>query len=279
MKFTELTVLLPCHSLEDFPLYYEGTQADELLAAWCSLWHPALLASAAAVPAWHRIDVPPETFSGRLMTITPSCLDRLPAGYTARARNEGGWIVHETSRDAAVAAALQGLDGGDAGIDEPLAADFLALGFCRLQVELLTRQMRYTTNIDETHFQNEAVAAAQAAVAHDLPTARDHLQQCFDTLYECRKHFYPVDVYLLDLTLLATNTLGQSFRDALAAGTPTNLFATAALLKKISADPETWPRVLAGIDDGTIGILGGELEERELPLLPLESALSSLQPA
>ncbi len=48
-----------------------------------------------------------------------------------------------------------------------LAADFLALGFCRLQIELLTRQMRYSVNIDETHFQNEAVAAARAAVAGD----------------------------------------------------------------------------------------------------------------
>lgn len=277
MKFTELTVLLPCHSLEDFPVYYEGTQADELLAAWCSLWHPALLASAAAVPAWHRIDVPPETFSGRLITIAPSCLDRLPAGYVARAKNEGGWLVHETSRDAAVAAALAGLDGGDAGVDESLAADFLALGFCRLQVELLTRQMRYTTNIDETHFQNEAVAAAQAAVAHDVSAARDHLQQCFDTLYECRKHFYPVDVYLLDLTLLAANTLGQSFRDELASGAPTNLLATAALLRQISADPAAWSGVLAGIDAGTIAVVGGELEERELPLLPLESVLASLR--
>ena len=277
MKFTELTVLLPCHSLEDFPVYYEGAQADELLATWCALWHPALLASAAALPAWHRIDVPPETFSGRLMTVAPSCLDRLPAGYTSRAKNEGGWLVHETSRDAAVAAALAGLDGGDAGVDESLASDFLALGFCRLQVELLTRQMRYTTNIDETHFQNEAVAAAQDAVAHDVPAAREHLQQCFDTLYECRKHFYPVDVYLLDLTLLAANTLGHSFREELAGGAPTNLLATAALLQQISADSAAWSGVLAGIDAGTLAVVGGELEERELPLLPLESALDSLR--
>ena len=86
MKFTELTVLLPCHSLEDFPVYYEGTQADELLAAWCSLWHPAFLASAAALPAWHRIDVPPETFSGRLMTVAPSCADTvlIPRGIAKR---------------------------------------------------------------------------------------------------------------------------------------------------------------------------------------------------
>ena len=137
----------------------------------------------------------------------------------------------------------------------------MALGFCRLQVELLTRQMHYTTNIDETHFKSEVVAAAQAAVAHDVPAARDHLQQCFDTLYECRKHFYPVDVYLLDLTLLAANTLGQSLREELASGATTNLLATAALLKEISTDPAAWSAVLAGIDGGTIAVIGGELEE------------------
>ena len=41
MNYTDLTVLLPCHSLEDFPLYHEGAEADGLLAAWSALWHPA----------------------------------------------------------------------------------------------------------------------------------------------------------------------------------------------------------------------------------------------
>ena len=76
MKFTDLTVLLPCHSLEDFPVYHEGPVADQLLSAWCALWHPALVASAGAVPNWHRVDVPPETLAGRLITLPPFCLDR-----------------------------------------------------------------------------------------------------------------------------------------------------------------------------------------------------------
>jgi alpha-mannosidase len=278
MKFTELSVLLPCHSLEDFPVYHEGSAADELLAAWCALWHPALVAAVQAVPTWHRVDIPPEELAGRLITVPPFCLDRLPAGFLTRAEGEGAWLVRESSRDAAVAAALAGLDGGDPGLDSELVADFLALGFCRLQMELLTRQMRYSTNIDETHFQNEAVAAAQAAVAGDAAQARDHMQQCFDTLYESRKHFYPVDIYLIDVTLLADTTLGPPLAAELADGTPINLLAAAVLLEDLKAQhPDSWARLLAAIDAGTACVLGGDFQESELPLWPLETAQSVLR--
>jgi hypothetical protein len=47
----------------------------------------------------------------------------------------------------------------------PLVPDFLALGVGFLQVELLTRQMRYMSHIDQIYFQNEAIAAAMAALA------------------------------------------------------------------------------------------------------------------
>jgi alpha-mannosidase len=272
MKFTELTVLLPCHSLEDFPTYYDGPQADELLAAWCAPWHPALLASASAVPNWHRIDVPPESLENRLITLPPFCTDRLPAGFVARAQTEGACLVRRNSLEAAVAAALEGLDGGAAGIDKQLATDFLALGFCRLQIELLTRQMRYSTHIDETHFQNEAVAAAKASLEHDEATARQHLNLCFETLYEARKHFYPVDAHLLDLTLLAGTTLGAPLAAELAQATPANLLTTSSLLRQIASDqPATWASLLSAIDQGKACVLGGDQEERELPLLPLET--------
>ncbi|MBI3837711.1 MAG: hypothetical protein HY288_07230 [Planctomycetia bacterium] len=272
MKFTELTVLLPCHSLEDFPAYYEGPQADELLASWCALWHPALLATAKAVPNWHRVDVPPESLENRLITLPPFCADRLPAGFVTHAKTEGAWLVRKGGLEAAVAAALEGLDRGAAGVDEQLAADFLALGFCRLQIELLTRQMRYSTNIDETHFQSEAVAAAKAAVEHDEAIARQHLISCFETLYEARKHFYPVDAYLIDITLLAATTLGAPLESELARATPTNLLTSTSLLRQIASDhPAIWSSLLSAIDQGRAGVLGGEPHERELPLLPLEA--------
>ena len=34
----ELIILLPCHSLEDFPLHHEGEDAEGLLASWTALW-------------------------------------------------------------------------------------------------------------------------------------------------------------------------------------------------------------------------------------------------
>ncbi|HEY1068273.1 MAG TPA: hypothetical protein VGE52_19265, partial [Pirellulales bacterium] len=54
MKFEELIILLPCHSLEDFPLYHQGDEAEGLLAAWTALFHPAFLASAQTLPTWRR---------------------------------------------------------------------------------------------------------------------------------------------------------------------------------------------------------------------------------
>ncbi|HEV3020852.1 MAG TPA: glycoside hydrolase family 38 C-terminal domain-containing protein, partial [Pirellulales bacterium] len=173
--------------------------------------------------------------------------------------------------------ALEGLDGGAGGVDDELATDFLSLGFCRLQIELLTRQMRYSTNIDETHFQNEALAAARAAMAGDVETSRVHLAACFDTLYEARKHFYPVDVYLIDLTLVAATTLGQPLAEELSGQTATNLLLPAAVLQAIkSNEPATWSCLLSAIDRGAACVLGGESEELELPLLPLEQARRSL---
>ncbi len=277
MKFSDLTVLLPCHSLEDFPVYYEGGPCGELLAAWCAPWHPALLHAAGKLPEWHRVDVPPETLAGRLMTLPPFCLDRLPSGFVDRASDEGGRLVQQSGLDDAVAAALRDLDGGDAGISAELAADFLALGFCRLQIELLTRQMRYSVNLDETHFQNEALAAAGAAAAGDEASAREHLLACFEALYEVRKHYYPVDVYLVDLTLVAETTLGALLAAELAGGTPTNLCLPTALLGEMAEHHgASWSALLAAIDAGTAAVAGGESSEGPLPLWPLEMVRQSL---
>ncbi len=44
MNYQQLIVVLPCHSLEDFPTHHEGDDATGLLAAWTALWHPALIA-------------------------------------------------------------------------------------------------------------------------------------------------------------------------------------------------------------------------------------------
>ena len=132
-------------------------------------------------------------------------------------------IRKTTSREEIVAAALAPLLTDPESrrptptLDPDLAADFLALGYCYLQIELLTRQMRYSSNLDETYFKGTAVAAAVAAVEGNAELAREKLSACFSVLAEERDHYYPVDAFVLDLNLTAATTLGESLRAELVA--------------------------------------------------------------
>src|SRR5690349_9175972 len=107
MPYAELAILLPCHSLEDFPVYQEGPDAEGLLAAWSALWHPALLASAQRLPTWYRADSPPDDVANRLFVIPSLSEPLLVAGWTSRANDEGACVVRKTrSRDEILTAAL-----------------------------------------------------------------------------------------------------------------------------------------------------------------------------
>src|SRR5438132_5282526 len=142
MKYQELIILLPCHSLEDFPTYHEGDDANSLLASWSALWHPVLLAAAGQAPTWRRIEDPPSEVRERLIVVPSVCVDRLPTGFAQRVKDEGGVLIRKTaSREEIVAAALEGVAGtlrvplpedGTRSVPttcSDLAADFLALGY------------------------------------------------------------------------------------------------------------------------------------------------------
>jgi alpha-mannosidase len=251
MKFAELIVLLPCHSLEDFPVHYEADEAEAVLSAWSALWHPRLIASAAAMPTWQRVDCPPETFAERLIIVPELCERDLAAGYITRAGEEGATVVRRLrQRHDIVAAALSALDGGSPTSVEPspereeLAADFLALGFLYLQVELLTRRMRYMSNIDQTNFNQQVTSGAAAFVAGDFEETRRRLQNCFDVLAQAREHFYPVDAYLVDVVLVAATTLGPSLQSEIKSGTPVSLLITGEELSQMA---ERQPDTLAAL--------------------------------
>lgn len=279
MKYEQLVILLPCHSLEDFPLHHEGDEAAGLLANWTAMWHPALLASAGGMPTWCRVDDPPEQLAGRLIVVPAVSMHELPTGFAQRAKGDGATLIRkQTDRDAILKEALEPLDGGDAGVDPELVADFLALGYCYLQVELLTRQMRYSSNLDEVYFGNQVVAAAEAAVAHNDDEARQKLQACFDVLAEERDHYYPVDAFILDLTLVAPTTIGAALRNELKSPTPINLLISGETLSALAAqEPESLAALKAAVEATTARLVGGEFVERRLPLLSHEGILAGLR--
>ena len=279
MKYQELLILLPCHSLEDFPTYPEGDDAQSLLASWSALWHPVLLANAGQAPSWRRVEEPPQDVKDRLIVVPSVCVPRLATGFPQRVKEEGGCIVRKTaSRQEIVAAACASLGDSIPSVDPDLAADFFALGYCYLQIELLTRQMRYSSNLDEVYFKGQAVAAAAAAVAGDKGSAKEKLHACFSVLAEERDHYYPVDAFLLDLNLTAATTLGGALRDELAGPMPTNLLVSAALLDQMQEkEPATLAALRTALAANQVGLIGGEEVEERLPLLSQESILATLR--
>ncbi len=268
MKLVESAVLLPCHSLEDFPVHHEGDEAEGLLAAWTALWHPALIAAAGQVPAWYRADAPPENLAGRLIVVPQVSESLLLPGWPTRARTEGAVLVRKIARrEALIAAALSHLDAPVPDVAADLVADFLALGLGYLLVELLTRQMRYMSNLDEVRLHNAAQVAAVAAVEGRDDDARQHLKNAFETLYEARERFYPVDNFLIDVTLAAETTLGDSLRRELSGDVPFNLLLTGDLLERLATtEPDTAAALRHAVDRRVLGLIGGESDDRDFTL-------------
>ena len=128
------------------------------------------------------------------------------------------------------------------------------------------------SNLDEPSFEAQLVDAARAACQGDAETTGRHLQATFDLLHSSREYFYPVEPKLLDLTLLASTTLGQSLRSELAAGTTVNLLVCGQVIEEMArSQPESLQAVRDALQNNRLSIVGGEYTERELPLLPPEA--------
>ena len=283
---SDITVLFPCHSLDDFPTHLRGSEAEGLLSAWTAAWHPALLAGVGKTPIWHRADEPPQECADRLLVIPKVAERDLPDGYADRARQMGAvWVDSVPQRAALIDQLLQALatsrpDAPNHGGSSPLADDFLALGFCYLQTEVLTRRMRYASHLDESRFQESALAAARAWIANDEAETKSRLTDCFQALVEAKSQFYSVDSYLIDVTLVEATTIGASLREELSSNTPRNVLITAETLRKLaSQEPQTLQVLREGLERGTTSIIGGLSREIDLPLLTHEGILGELNSA
>ena len=56
MNFSEVVILIPSHSLEDFPSELGEKPAASLLNVFAVAWHPALLLETQCLPKWLRAD-------------------------------------------------------------------------------------------------------------------------------------------------------------------------------------------------------------------------------
>ncbi|OHB83573.1 MAG: hypothetical protein A2V98_10200 [Planctomycetes bacterium RBG_16_64_12] len=300
MKFEKLVVVLPCRSVEGYTLDREVDHAEELLSAWSALYHPALLASAQQLPRWVSAQEPPKDPAGSLIMLPGASEKILAPAWLDQAAGSGACVVRELRRrDEMVDAALERLDGGPGLVDPNLAADFLALGFCHLQMEVLIRDAGYdmgtdiqyygehyhdyTGQFDRELLRKETIAAAAAALEGDEQTARDHLRTAFAQLCSARRglpYTYSADEdpHLLDLTLVAPTTLGEPLREALAEELPTNLLISGETIEEMARrEPATLAALKEALRRNTVALVGGEFCERAVPLLAPEAIVDQFE--
>ena len=277
MAIERIAVFFPCHSLEDFPTWLDEQEADELLAAWTAAWDPRLIAHVGRMPGWASAEVPLHDGVPILGIVPPACDARIAASLESTCQAGSAWVRHARGRDRIVAAAVTALghDGAPAG---PLADDFHALGLAWLLAELLSRRMRSGAALSGTGLEAAVVAAARAAVAGDDDDARRQLGECFSTLEAARGHYYPVDVWLLDLVLLAETTLGARLAAELDAPTPLAIVATGALIEHLAlTDAPLLARLREAVQAGRIAPAGGRDDDAPLDAWTPESILESFQ--
>ena len=277
VPFDESSVFIPASTLEDFPADASDSDARSLLGGWTVLWDPRLLAQSEQLPTWYRADSPPEPDGPRIVVVPDSSYSQLPSGFEAKCkRNEDClWVTGSDRQEM-----LQQLQLGDTppalktehrtiGVE-----DFYAAGYCSLQIQIMTRRLRYTSNLDEIHLQKELVAAAKAFIAGDAKTAVSSLHNVFDSLSEERDHYFSSDPHLIDLTLLTPGTiesltqsdiLNSVFDDrehTARLQTPQNVLISADVAKALCGSPNNSTdngssRLCQQLRDGNVGWSGG----------------------
>lgn len=258
------SVILPCHGFDDFPTHLAGPGAADLLAGITGLWHPALIHQTQGLPGYYPADELPDPgeLDGELIVIPSSSRERMTPDWADRLRatspKNPAPVDAVPSRKDTVAMLLGAAGVSPGQVSPESAANFLALGYAHMQVELITRALRYTSVLDGDQFASALKAAAAAAVTGNKETENEELTRAFDLLSDARNHVYSVDFYVVDVTLLADSTLGDSLRQKLAAGSRTNLLITGQQIEQIAREyPETLAELKRVLEAGTASIVGG----------------------
>lgn len=210
--FDECGVLIPAATLEDLPSDLSDNDARSLLATWTVLWHPQLLADLGQIPTWYRADSPPDPVGKRILTVPTSSIGQLPDRFQQKCTesNDCRFVTGE-SRSAMLKAlelaeSLPDLTGESRTIG---LGDFFAVGYATLQIQMMTRKLRYTSNLDEIHLQNRVVVAAKSFLEGEGQAAIEAMHDVFDCLAEERDHYFASDPHLVDLVLMTDTTLDR----------------------------------------------------------------------
>lgn len=268
-------ILFPCYQWDDFPRSLADRQAAGLLAGWTTLWHPHLLVAANQLPAWCRADQPPDQWENVLVVLPVASENRYPDQLRTKITSGGGKHIScaPTRKELLAQLMAEGVLPDSSIYTYPeLLSDFFALGYCYLQVQLMTRQLRYATHLDQAVFEDHLLQAAQAFQENNIDVAKQMLQSCFDQLGQERDHFYSHDTHIIEIILVAATTLGAKLDAELARPQPLNLLINGTLLEKLAeVNPSALLKIKERLKSGTLSLVGGSYSDLAHPLLDSDS--------
>ncbi len=284
MPPARVTVLLPCHSLEDFPTWSESKEAEDLLAVWTAAWHPAVIA-AAGMPGWASIERSFDPDDTGIAVVPPAFDHRLDTALLEHEASCSGETASGLIRGVATRPELLGelgsrlsFDAAAAGeLPQELVEEFEAVGMAWLLSELLARRMRSDSCDLDASFAESLRGAAQAAVRGDGNPA-EGLDACHRQLESARARFYPVDIWLVDLVLLAETTLDERLVEELDAPVPVAMLAPGELIDRLGATrPDLAVRFREAREAGQVAAVGGMWDELPLAGRSPEELLASFR--
>ncbi len=214
--------------------------------------------------------------------IVPSTAEsQLATGLNERVAQQGGLLLRQvTDRQLAAHHLLQwcGLELQTNGLEDLTVDDFFALGYAYWQIQLMTRQLRYSSHLDEVHFSSLAVAAADAFCRCDATATRSALQQAFDLLIQERSRYFPVEAIFLDLVLTAETTLGNSLNLELMHSHPVNLMLTGKLLTQLRvSNSAAFESLRDKVSAESVELAGGFWDELPWSCMSIESMLNQFR--
>ena len=288
-SFTNLVIALPCDSFEDFPAEHRGPNAENLLAFWTGLWHPALIKQTNSIPEiqstietagfWQAADVQAPLIV--VPNISTATLDSATLiGWTA---NCDALVIEEPIDRALIieqaASTSEELNNWKNSVSKQTVNDFYALGYAYLQTMLMSHQLRYSTNLDRVDFDAKVITAAEAAIAGDEKQTSDKLFACFDTLLEEKNSYYPVEPQICELLLTHPNTLGSSLTKQLeSSDTPVSILISGQDARKLAdKNQPALDSIKQRIEAKKLAIIGGLDIELDDNLVCGETVANQLQ--
>lgn len=163
-------------------------------------------------------------------------------------------------------------------LDESLVADFYAIGFARLGLEVMLQHMGHGDELSRLTLWDEVQLAAEKLTADDPASAGDHLQSAFDLLQAARQSVYPASISLLDFALWDGMWEPEEAKARLDQRNALNMILNGQELEAIAKEhPAILDLMDRGLTQGTLETLSGSYDDRPWGLIGTESRIWQLQ--